>query len=316
MDEDFDLLGLSRNQSPTHIPGGYRHNAYDPWEGWSGTPISEGEAADRDVELRNVFGFEDANNPKPTKKHRPFGGLNAQALKNIHDTIWDLNQTNNTVTSGGDNAGGGNVSTGNKMSITDKINNKWTPTNLSFTPRFNKLWKVYNLIKDKPGVQNDPRYHKIVKKLSRKMPRLLKHLNKSIEKSSQQRQETAKILGGKANVSLDAEIAARGKEEVKQFVFNPHVTPESTEEAKSSKKVISSQSGVTQDFRDTEANTSASNWAINLRAERERQNSKEEKKKAKEGVPKMTGRNLNNKKAPIGSSLGTDISAALKNKKW
>ena len=297
MDEDFDLLGLSRNQSPTHIPGGYRHNAYDPWEGWSGTPISDSEAADRDHTLRNAYGFSDSLNVGPTKTA---GNFNAQSLINSFNETWNAFKTGHTVTSGGDNAGGGNVSTGNKMSINDKINQKWTPTNLSFTPRFNKLWKAYNLIKDKPGVQNDPRYHKIVKKLSRKMPRVLKHLNKSIEKSSQQRQETAKILGGKANVSLDAEIAAKGKKEVKNFILNPHVTPQPVSDVINPDKVITTKSGVNQD-----SNTSASDWVIGERARREKDN-----------VPKMTGRNLNNKKAPIGSSLGTDISAALKNKKW
>ncbi|MDP6878106.1 MAG: hypothetical protein QGI18_05860 [Candidatus Marinimicrobia bacterium] len=277
-DEDFDLLGLDRTN---HLPGSYGFNAYDPFAGWSGTSISNSESADRDHTLRNKYGFKNSLDLDSSLHVKPIGGprisrgfgLDAKSLmKNWDDTF---------TQSGGDDAGGGDVDINpdNNMSINEKINTKWTPTNLSFTPRFNKLWKAYNLIKDKPGVQNDPRYHTLVKKLSRKMPRVAKNLEKSVTKSSQKRQEIAKILGQEANVSSDAEIIAKGRKEIANFIRNPHVTPEPVKEIKNDDKVISKEKGVDQD----------------------NPNGK-------------TGINLNTRS--IGSKLGTDISAALKNKKW
>ena len=265
MDEDFDLLGLSHNQSPTHIPGGYRHNAYDPWEGWSGTPISDSEAADRDVELRNVFGFEDVNNTKPTKKHRPLGGLNAQALKNIHDTIWDLNQTNNTVASGGDSGG-------DNKNLISTINNQEKPTSLYGGGRFNKLWKLYNKVKDNPGVENDPRYHKLIKKISRKMPRTLRNLKTKMDKSTEMRQKISDELGNNITVTSSQEnynaAIARGN----QFLKDPFHKDKT--------------------YKKKEKNSSDSDIG------KEQANQKY-----------SAGKNL-------GSRLGTNISAALKNKKW
>jgi len=167
--------------------------------------------------------------------------------------------------SGGDSGGDNN-------NLISTINNQEKPTSLYGSGRFNKLWSLYNKVKGVEGIENDPRYHKLIKKISRKMPRTLKNLKTKMDKSTEMRQKISDELGNNITVTSSQEnynaAIARGN----QFLKDPFHKATTYD----SKQKNSSDS----DIGEEQANQKYS-----------------------------AGKNL-------GSRLGTDISAALKNKKW
>jgi len=171
---------------------------------------------------------------------------------------------NKVTASGGDSGGDNN-------NLISTINNQEKPTSLYGSGRFNKLWSLYNKVKGVEGIENDPRYHKLIKKISRKMPRTLRNLKTKMDKSTEMRQKISDELGNNITVTSSQEnynaAIARGNQFLKDPFHKPIVR---NSEEKNKEKVIGEKQ-VVQKY--------------------------------------SAGKNL-------GSRLGTDISAALKNKKW
>lgn len=168
------------------------------------------------------------------------------------------------ISSGGDSGG-------DNKDIVTKINDKEKPTSLYGSGRFNQLWSLYNKVKDKPGIENDPRYHRLIKKISRKMPRTLKNLKTKMDKATEMRQKISNELGNNITVTSSEEnykaAVARGNE----FLADPYHKP-----------IVRDDQLENKDKKDIGTEQTNNRYSA---------------------------RNL-------GSRLGTDISAALKNKKW
>ena len=188
--------------------------------------------------------------------------LNRAVDNNASDFVLNASKV---FASGGDSGGDNN-------NLISTINKQETPTSLYGGGRFNKLWKLYNKVKDNPGVENDPRYHKLIKKISRKMPRTLRNLKTKMDKSTEMRQKISDELGNNITVTSSQEnynaAIARGN----QFLKDPF-------------------------HKDTTYNSNQTN------------SSDSDVGKEQANQKYSAGKNL-------GSRLGTNIAAQLKNKKW
>tara|TARA_A100001201_G_scaffold55921_1_gene54314 strand:+ start:11823 stop:12545 length:723 start_codon:yes stop_codon:yes gene_type:complete len=96
------------------------------------------------------------------------------------------------------------------------------------TRRFNRLWSLYNEVKDQPGIENNPEYHRLIKKLTRKMPRTIKNLERNVENSLEKRKKIHEQLNPGAPMDLKSdEVIKNVKSRVNEFIKNPfYVKPE------------------------------------------------------------------------------------------
>ena len=197
------------------------------------------------------------------------GHLTSDAVSHgFTDDFGELDTGNldaNKVTASGGDSGGDN------NNLISTINNQEKPTSLYGSRRFNKLWKLYNKVKGVEGIENDPRYHKLIKKISRKMPRTLRNLKKNMDKSTKMRQKISDELGNNITVTSSQENYNEAVALGRQFTIDPSHKPIVRNSEKKNKEKVIGKKPVAQKY--------------------------------------SAGKNL-------GSRLGTDISAALKNKKW
>jgi hypothetical protein len=169
-------------------------------------------------------------------------------------------------------SGGESDKVDTKDNLIKTINEQKVDSSLYGSNRFNKLWTLYNKVKGVEGIENNPKYHKLIKKLSRKMPRTLKNLKSNIEKSSSMRAKIGNTLDTNVSVQSNAEIYNSAVERAQNFLKDPYFVPSTYEsDEKNKNKGDIGDKPVTQKY--------------------------------------SVGENL-------GSRLGTDISAQLKNKKW
>lgn len=96
------------------------------------------------------------------------------------------------------------------------------------TRRFNRLWSLYNEVKDQPGIENNPEYHRLIKKLTRKMPRTIKNLERNVENSLEKRKKIHEKLNPGVPMDLKSdEVVKNVKSRVNEFINNPfYVKPE------------------------------------------------------------------------------------------
>ena len=94
--------------------------------------------------------------------------------------------------------------------------------------RFNRLWSLYNEVKDQPGIENNPEYHRLIKKLTRKMPRTIKNLERNVENSLEKRKKIHEQLNPGVPMDLKSdEVIKNVKSRVNEFIKNPfYVKPE------------------------------------------------------------------------------------------
>lgn len=122
------------------------------------------------------------------------------------------------------------VSSGGEGDPKVKLNTKqeFGDDHLFGSRRFNRLWKLYNEVKKEPGIENNPEYHRLIKKLTRKMPRTIKNLDRNVEKSIEKRKEIYEKLNPGAPMDLKSdEIVKNVKNRVNEFIKNPfYVKPE------------------------------------------------------------------------------------------
>ena len=158
--------------------------------------------------------------------------------------------------------------------IVKNLNDKkdYGKLSISGTKRFNYLQKLYNKVKDIPGVENNPKFHKLVKKLSRKYPRMINRLERAKESSEKVRQQTANELSTNPEVASITEITTSGMDAWNNF----------------NKNVWSKK-----------------NYSVDI------QTNEDDKLGGKVQVETNEQRGEN-----LGPRLGSNISAALKNKKW
>tara|TARA_B100001769_G_scaffold256364_1_gene233569 strand:+ start:2651 stop:3358 length:708 start_codon:yes stop_codon:yes gene_type:complete len=109
-----------------------------------------------------------------------------------------------------------------------KTKNEFGDDFLYGSNRFNKLWSLYNEVKDKPGIENNPEYHRLIKKLTRKMPRTIKNLNRNVENSLEKRKKIHEKLNPGVPMDLKSEeVVQNVKDRVNKFIENPfYVKPE------------------------------------------------------------------------------------------
>jgi len=163
---------------------------------------------------------------------------------------------------------------GNENKIAKTLNDKkdYGKDSISGSKRFNYLQKLYFKVKDIPGVENNPKFHKLVKKLSRKYPRMIKKLERAKKSSQKVRQQTADELSTNPGVIPIKEIETNAINAWNKFGIMP--------------------------------------WSPKDYNVKENSNNEEEIGVDEQIIQKYSaGENL-------GPRLGSDISAALKNKKW
>ena len=192
-------------------------------------------------------------------------GKKRKSTPQSNGDLFTLNAAN-VVASGGDSD---NVEV--KDDLINKINTEHRDPSLYGSNRFNKLWSLYNKVKGVEGIENNPKYHKLIKKISRKMPRTLTNLEKNVDKSIDMRKKIAGDLNSNAEVASRDEIISSARTRALEFIKNPLYTPPERDSQKDNEEDDTTQ-----------------------------------------------GHNITNQKSGrnLGSRLGTNIAAQLKNKKW
>jgi hypothetical protein len=203
------------------------------------------------------------------RKSTPERRRRNRGIDNLSKDLFTPN-AGNIISSGGDSD---NVEVKDKL--INKINTEHRDPSLYGSNRFNKLWSLYNKVKGVEGIENNPKYHKLIKKLSRKMPRTLTNLERNVDKSIEMRQKIASDLNSNAEVASRDEIISSARTRALDFIANPLYTP-----PKRDSQI---------DNEEDEIGGGAKKYS------------------AGENLGSRSGTNPN---------LGSDISAALKNKKW
>jgi len=156
-----------------------------------------------------------------------FGQLNAVDVGTAKNTkknpnnpneIGDVIKIDSTISSGGD--ADPEVKLNTKKEFGDDF--------LYGSRRFNRLWSLYNEVKDQPGIENNPEYHRLIKKLTRKMPRTIKNLERNVENSLEKRKKIHEQLNPGVPMDLKSdEVVKNVKSRVNEFIKNPfYVKPE------------------------------------------------------------------------------------------
>ena len=159
------------------------------------------------------------------------------------------------------------------------------------TNRFNKLWNLYNDVKGQKGIESNPKYQRLLRKLMRKMPKTLKNLERNVEKTERKRQAMNTKLGFEPTVSSTAEIVSKGYDTAEKFAKDH--TPEyveKNENVKNKNQNVSANQEIVGNTNKGRLNLAGQPWVANLHS-------------------------------PINlgdgdGRLGIDINKALKNKKW
>jgi len=191
---------------------------------------------------------------------------------NLFDTPWYNKEDDNVVISGNEEGNG------NKIAKTLNDKKDYGKDSISGTKRFNYLQKLYFKVKDIPGVENNPKFHKLVKKLSRKYPRMIAKLERAKKSSQKVRQQTADELSTNPGVAPIKEIETSAINAWNKFGIMP--------------------------------------WSPKDYNVKENSNNEEEIGVDEQIIQKYSaGENLG-PRLGTNPNLGSDISAALKNKKW
>jgi len=196
----------------------------------------------------------------------PYGDQNPFDLVNFSDIAGSY-----SYGSGGDN----------EPDKKNKIEKEFGEDFLFGSNRFNKLWTEYQRVKTLPGIENNPKYHALIKKISRKMPRTLKTFDRKFDSSVKKREEIMQKLNMENPVVQNKD---KERARIKKSIFDFMRQPYATEEEK--KKAI----------------------AENLKIS----NSKVVKTT---GIEKRSKIDLGTSRVN-NPSLSSDIAAAFKNKKW
>lgn len=205
----------------------------------------------------------------------PYGDHNAFDLVNFSDIAGNYTYGGtNQFSSGGDN----------EPDKKNKIEKEFGEDFLFGSNRFNKLWTEYQRVKTLPGIENNPKYHALIKKISRKMPRTLKTFDRKFDSSVKKREEIMQKLNMENPVVQNKD---KERARIKKSIFNFMRQPYATEEEKE--------------------NAIAENLKIN--------NSKLVKTKNEPGNEKRSKIDLGASRVN-NPSLSSDIAAAFKNKKW
>lgn len=90
--------------------------------------------------------------------------------------------------------------------------------------RFNRLWSLYNEVKDQDGIENNPEYHRLIKKLTRKMPRTVKNLERNISNSVDMRNKINEKLGNAPMDLKTDDVVKNVKTRINKFIKDPFYT--------------------------------------------------------------------------------------------
>jgi len=121
-----------------------------------------------------------------------------RAVDNNADMFGDTIKINDTVSSAGDNP----------PDIKKDANEELGSGFLFGSRRFNKLMNIYHEVKDMPGIENHPKWHTLINKISRKLPRTVKNIEKSLNKSEEMRAKISNKMFG------DDDGIVRGTDEI------------------------------------------------------------------------------------------------------
>ena len=134
--------------------------------------------------------------------------------------LQDMNDFAETIKIGGDN----NMSVSSGGDSDPETKKEFGDDHLYGSRRFNRLWSLYNEVKDQDGIENNPEYHRLIKKLTRKMPRTVKNLERNISNSVDMRNKINEKLGNAPMDLKTDEVVKNVKTRINKFIENPFYT--------------------------------------------------------------------------------------------
>jgi hypothetical protein len=152
---------------------------------------------------------------KPTKTVSPQDRRYDRALDNDA-----LNDFGDTIKIGGDN----NVSVSSGGDGDPEAKKEFGDDFLYGTKRFNRLWSLYNEVKDQDGIENNPEYHRLIKKLTRKMPKTIRNIDRNVKNSMDMRNKINEKLGNAPMDLKTDEVVKNVKTRINKFIENPFYT--------------------------------------------------------------------------------------------
>ncbi len=147
--------------------------------------------------------------------------MQLQEMNDFTDTIKIDN--NISVSSGGDSD--------------PEIKKEFGDDHLYGSRRFNRLWSLYNEVKGVDGIENNPEYHRLIKKLTRKMPRTVKNLERNISNSVDMRNKINEKLGNAPMDLKTDDVVKNVKNRINEFIKDPfYVKPPAKEDNENEKQ--------------------------------------------------------------------------------
>lgn len=155
-----------------------------------------------------------------TFKNKHQASVESRRYDRAIDNDVDPYNFGDTIKIGGDNT----VSVSSGGDSDPEVKKEFGDDFLYGSRRFNKLWSLYNEVKDQDGIENNPEYHRLIKKLTRKMPKTVKNLERNISNSVDMRNKINEKLGNAPMDLKTDDVVKNVKTRINKFIKDPFYT--------------------------------------------------------------------------------------------